>query len=107
MNRVPKIAIAPMMDCTDRHYRYFMRLISKNTLLYTEMIHVNQILLADKDRFLKFHPHEQPLAIQLGGNDPNALANASKIAESYGYQEINLNIGCPSSRVQAGQFGAC
>jgi len=101
------LSIAPMMDCTDRHYRYFMRLITKHVLLYTEMIHANQIIHGDKNYFLGFNPQEQPIAIQLGGHDPNLLTTASVTAENWGYQEINLNIGCPSDRVQKGKFGAC
>ncbi|MAL78367.1 MAG: tRNA dihydrouridine(20/20a) synthase DusA [Sneathiella sp.] len=101
------ISIAPMMDWTDRHDRYFLRLITKRALLYTEMVTTGAILFGDADRFLRFDPAEQPLALQLGGSDPDALAKCCKIAESYDYQEINLNVGCPSDRVQNGRFGAC
>lgn len=106
-NSKPIIAIAPMMQYTDRHFRYFMRLISKHIMLYTEMVTTGAILFGNKHRFLQFDPCEHPIAIQLGGNEPNALAQAAKIACDYGYDEINLNVGCPSDRVQSGQFGAC
>ncbi len=96
-----------MMDWTDRHDRYFLRLITTRALLYTEMVTTGAILFGDADRFLRFDPAEQPLALQLGGSDPDALAKCCKIAESYDYQEINLNVGCPSDRVQNGRFGAC
>ena len=96
-----------MMDYTDRHFRYLMRLISKNMLLYTEMVHCGAVLYGDKDRFLKFNQFETPIALQLGGNDPVLLAKAAIIAQDYGYSEINLNVGCPSDRVKSGQFGAC
>tara|TARA_R100000005_G_scaffold93879_1_gene70414 strand:+ start:16705 stop:17676 length:972 start_codon:yes stop_codon:yes gene_type:complete len=102
-----RISIAPMMDWTDRHDRYFLRLITTRALLYTEMVTTGAILFGDADRFLRFDPAEQPLALQLGGSDPDALAKCCKIAESYDYQEINLNVGCPSDRVQNGRFGAC
>ncbi len=95
------------MDWTDRHDRYFLRLITTRALLYTEMVTTGAILFGDADRFLRFDPAEQPLALQLGGSDPDALAKCCKIAESYDYQEINLNVGCPSDRVQNGRFGAC
>ncbi len=102
-----KICLAPMMDYTDRHFRYLMRLISKRMLLYTEMVHCGAILFGDRDRFLAFDSIEEPVSIQLGGNDPKQLAECAKIAEDYGYSEVNLNVGCPSDRVQSGQFGAC
>ena len=101
------ISIAPMMDWTDRHDRYFLRLISARALLYTEMVTTGAIIHGDANRFLRFDPAEQPLALQLGGSDPEALARCSEIAEGYGYREINLNVGCPSDRVQTGRFGAC
>ncbi|WP_036040467.1 tRNA dihydrouridine(20/20a) synthase DusA [Leptospira alstonii] len=109
-SKIPKrypVSLAPMMDWTDRHFRYFLRLISKRTFLYTEMIHTGAILCGDRRRFLSYSPEELPLAIQLGGDDPKALAQSSKIAEDYGYTEINLNVGCPSDRVREGNFGAC
>lgn len=101
------ISIAPMMDWTDRHYRFFMRLITKKTLLYTEMVTMGAILNGDKNYLLDFSEVESPLALQLGGDNPQKLAECAKIAESWGYDEINLNVGCPSDRVQNGNFGAC
>ena len=102
-----RICLAPMMDYTDRHFRYLMRLISKNMLLYTEMVHCDAILHGHRHRFLQFNRFESPIALQLGGNDPQSLAQCAKIAEDYGYSEVNLNVGCPSDRVKSGQFGAC
>ncbi len=101
------ISIAPMMDKTDRHFRYLMRLISKRTLLYTEMITMQAILHGNRDFLLAYSPIENPLVLQLGGDDPKKLAQCAKIAQEYGYQEVNLNVGCPSDRVQSGNFGAC
>ena len=100
-------SVAPMLDWTDRHERYFLRLISKHAVLYTEMVTTGAILHGDRDRFLAFHSSEHPLALQLGGSDPRALEDCARIAEDYGYDEINLNVGCPSDRVQSGSFGAC
>ena len=105
MNRL--ISVAPMMDCTDRHDRYFLRLISKNVKLYTEMIVANAIIKGDRDFLLKFNLVEKPLALQVGGSNPKELALATKIAADYGYDEINLNLGCPSKKVQKNKFGAC
>lgn len=102
-----KLSIAPMLDITDRHCRVFFRLFSPHIRVYTEMIHCGAILFGDRQRFLEFDPLEHPLAIQLGGSDPKQLAEVAKIAEDYGYDEVNLNVGCPSDRVQAGRFGAC
>lgn len=102
-----RLSIAPMLDWTDRHCRYFLRLITPHALLYTEMIHVNAVLKGERKKLLDFDPSEHPVALQLGGSTPDALAEAAKIAEDYGYDEVNLNIGCPSERVQAGSFGAC
>lgn len=102
-----KISIAPMMKCTDRHFRYFMRLITKKTLLYTEMITADAILHGNRDWLLGYNPIEYPLAIQLGGSDPKKLVECARISEDMGYQEVNLNVGCPSDRVRAGSFGAC
>ena len=105
MNR--KVSVAPMMDCTDRHERYFLRLISKNTLLYTEMIVDEAINRGDKKKLLEFNINEKPVALQLGGSSPKLLAEASKIGEDFGYDEINLNLGCPSKKVEKNKFGAC
>lgn len=102
-----RVCLAPMIDYTDRHFRYFIRLISKHIYLYTEMVTAQAINHGDHDHLLAFDPKELPLALQLGGSDPKLLAEAAKIGESYGYSEINLNVGCPSDRVQAGRFGAC
>jgi len=101
------VSVAPMMDCTDKHDRYFLRLISKNVKLYTEMIVANAIIRGDRDFHLKFNLLEKPLALQIGGSNPKELAQATKIAEEYGYDEINLNLGCPSKKVQKNKFGAC
>ena len=101
------VSIAPMMDCTDRHDRYFLRLISKNVKLYTEMIVANAIIKGDKNFLLKFNLLEKPLVLQIGGSNPKELALATKIAADYGYDEINLNLGCPSKKVQKNKFGAC
>ena len=105
MNR--KVSVAPMMDCTDRHERYFLRLISKNVLLYTEMIVSEAIDRGDKKKLLSFNLKEKPVALQLGGSSPKLLASAAKIGEEFGYDEINLNLGCPSKKVQKNKFGAC
>ena len=105
MNR--KVSVAPMMDCTDRHERYFLRLISKNTLLYTEMIVDEAINRGNKKKLLEFNINEKPVALQLGGSSPKLLAQASKIGEDFGYDEINLNLGCPSKKVEKNKFGAC
>ena len=102
-----RLSIAPMMDHTDKHFRYFMRLLSKHAVLYTEMITTGAIIHGDRKRFLDYNSIEHPLAIQLGGNNPKDLAECAHIAEAEGYDEVNLNIGCPSDRVQNGQFGAC
>lgn len=101
------LSIAPMMDRTDRHYRYFMRQISRRTLLYTEMITSQAIIHGDRHKLLDFSPEEKPLVLQLGGDDPRQLATCAKIGQDWGYDAINLNIGCPSPRVQSGNFGAC
>jgi len=101
------VSIAPMMGCTDRHARYFLRLISRKALLYTEMVTTGAILHGDRDRLLRFDARELPLAIQLGGSEPAELAECSRIAENAGFSEINLNVGCPSDRVQSGRIGAC
>ncbi len=101
------LSVAPMMDRTDRHYRFFMRQITRRTLLYSEMVTTPAILRGDRDRVLAFDEREKPLALQLGGDDPGELAECAAIAEELGYDEINLNVGCPSDRVQKGRFGAC
>ncbi|MCU0535466.1 MAG: tRNA dihydrouridine(20/20a) synthase DusA, partial [Hydrococcus sp. Prado102] len=101
------LSVAPMMDCTDRHFRYFMRQITRRTLLYTEMIVTAAILHGDREKLLGFSPEEKPLSLQLGGDNPKELAECARIAEDMGYDELNLNVGCPSSRVQNGNFGAC
>lgn len=102
-----RVAVAPMMDCTDRHCRYFLRLLSPHVRLYSEMVTAAAIVNGDTDRLLRFTPAEQPLALQLGGSDPELLAAAVHKAAQYGYDEINLNVGCPSARVAEGSFGAC
>lgn len=100
-------AIAPMIDWTDRHYRFFARQLTKHALLYTEMIVADAILRGDRLRLLGFDGQEHPVALQLGGSDPGKMAEAARIAEDFGYDEINMNVGCPSDRVQSGTFGAC
>ena len=99
--------IAPMLDWTDRHCRYFHRLLTKQSLLYTEMVTTGALLHGEKQRFLSFNKAENPVAFQLGGSDPDALASCARIVEEAGYDEVNLNVGCPSDRVQNGRFGAC
>jgi len=101
------VSVAPMMDCTDRHDRYFLRLISKNVLLYTEMVSTGAALNGDREKVLGFNNFEKPLALQVGGSNKNDLAEVAKIAEDMGYDEININLGCPSKKVQKNQFGAC
>ena len=101
------LSIAPMMDRTDRHYRYFMRQITTRTLLYTEMITTGAIVHGHRAALLDFSAAERPLALQLGGDDPAQLAECARMAEDWGYSEVNLNVGCPSDRVQNGHFGAC
>ncbi|MGA8032106.1 MAG: tRNA dihydrouridine(20/20a) synthase DusA [Casimicrobiaceae bacterium] len=102
-----RFCVAPMMDWTDRHCRYFLRLISRHARLYTEMITAPALMHGDVPRHLDFDPAEHPLALQLGGSDPRELAHAARLGERWGYDEINLNCGCPSERVQTGSFGAC
>ncbi|MGQ0799465.1 MAG: tRNA dihydrouridine(20/20a) synthase DusA [Pseudomarimonas sp.] len=101
------LSVAPMMDWTDRHCRVFHRQLAPHARLYTEMVHAQAVLHGDRQRLLGFDAAERPLALQLGGSDPAALAEAARIAEALGYDEVNLNVGCPSDRVQAGRFGAC
>ena len=101
------VSVAPMMDCTDKHEIYFLSLISKNIHLYTEMIVANAIIRGDKTKLLSFKKINNPVTLQVGGSNPNELAEACKISEDYGYKEINLNLGCPSKKVQKNKFGAC
>ena len=101
------VSIAPMMDWTDKHCRYFYRLISQNVQLYTEMITTKAILHGDKNRLLDFNANENPLTLQLGGSDPKEMADCSLIAQDWGYDEVNINVGCPSDKVLSGSFGAC
>ena len=105
--RTPTLAVAPMMDWTDRHCRFFHRLLTKRTLLYTEMVVADAAIHGNRERLLRFDNAEHPIALQLGGSDPSKLAEAARIGEAFGYDEINLNVGCPSDRVQSGTFGAC
>ncbi|WP_051532399.1 tRNA dihydrouridine(20/20a) synthase DusA [Brackiella oedipodis] len=102
-----RLSVAPMLDVTDRHCRYFHRLLAPNALLYTEMVTTGALIYGDVDRHLQFNAAESPVALQLGGSEPLALAHCAKLGERYHYQEINLNCGCPSERVQKGAFGAC
>jgi len=104
--RAARLSVAPMMDWTDRHCRYLHRLMSREVLLYTEMVTAPAVIHGPRDRLLGFDPSEHPVALQLGGSDPDELAQAARIAVEYGYDEINLNVGCPSDRVQSGCFGA-
>jgi tRNA-dihydrouridine synthase A len=107
-NRINRrFAIAPMMDWTDRHCRFFHRLLTRRALIYTEMVTTGAVLHGDRDRLIGFDPAEHPVALQLGGSDPVALARCARIGADFGYDEINLNVGCPSERVQEGRFGAC
>jgi tRNA-dihydrouridine synthase A len=102
-----RLSVAPMMAWTDRHCRYFLRLIARQPLLYTEMVPTGAVLRGDRARVLRFDPAEHPVALQLGGSDPSELARAAEFGEQWGYDEINLNVGCPSDRVQSARFGAC
>ena len=102
-----KVSVAPMMDWTDRHCRYFHRLLSPNAYLYTEMVTTNALIHGDKDRFLRFDASEHPIALQLGGNDPKDMALCAEMAQNYNYDSVDINCGCPSDRVQSGAFGAC
>ncbi len=101
------VSIAPMMQRTDRHYRYFMRGLSRRTLLYTEMVTMGAILNGDRPHLLDFDECEHPIALQIGGDDPDKMAECARIAQDWGYDEVNINVGCPSDRVQNGNFGAC
>jgi tRNA-dihydrouridine synthase A len=102
-----RFCIAPMMEWTDRHCRFFHRLLTRRALIYSEMVTTGAVLRGDRARLLGFDPFEHPVGLQLGGSDPMALAQSARIAEEFGYDEINLNVGCPSDRVQEGRFGAC
>ena len=105
--RASRLSVAPMMDCTDKHEIYFLSLISKNIHLYTEMIVANAIIRGDRNKLLSFKKISNPVTLQVGGSNSNELAEACKISEDYGYKEINLNLGCPSKKVQKNKFGAC
>ena len=106
-DKARRLSVAPMMDWTDRHCRAFHRAFTARTLLYTEMVTTGAVLHGDRERLLGFDPVEQPVALQLGGSDPDDLAASARIGAEFGYAEINLNVGCPSDRVQSGRFGAC
>jgi len=106
LRRSARLSVAPMMDWTDRHCRFFHRQISREALLYTEMVTAPAVIHGDRDRLLGFDAAEHPVALQLGGSDPAELAEATRVAAGFGYDEINLNVGCPSDRVQSGCFGA-
>src|SRR5689334_16021021 len=107
LQRARRFSIAPMMEWTDRHCRFFHRLLTRRALLYSEMITTGAVLRGHRSRLLAFDPAEHPVAVQLGGSDPRALAESARICADLGYDEINLNVGCPSDRVQDGRFGAC
>src|SRR5678815_3946263 len=102
-----RFCVAPMMDWTDRHCRYFHRLLTRHALIYTQMLTTGAVLHGDRTRHLGSDPFEHPVGLQLGGSDPQALAQSARIGADFGYDEINLNVGCPSDRVQEGRFGAC
>ncbi|MBT4042598.1 MAG: tRNA dihydrouridine(20/20a) synthase DusA [Rhodospirillaceae bacterium] len=102
-----RFCVAPMMEYTDRHERYFLRQISRHALLYTEMVTAEAVIHGDKERLLGFSDAEHPIALQLGGSDPARMTMAAEIGQSFGYDEVNINVGCPSDRVQSGRFGAC
>ncbi len=101
------LSVAPMMRRTDRHFRYLLRLLTKRTLLYSEMRHTREVLDSDRERALAYSPAEHPLSLQLGGDDPAQMAECARIAQDWGYDEVNINVGCPSERVQSGNFGVC
>lgn len=107
LKQAHRLSVAPMLDWTDRDFRYFLRLISKHCVLYTEMVTTGALIHGNRDRFLGHDVSEYPLALQLGGSDPDALAKCALLGQQAGYSEINLNVGCPSDRVQSGSFGAC
>ena len=107
MNLDRRFCVAPMLDCTDRHERFLLRLISRHAVLYTEMVTTGALLFGDTGRFLDFDESEHPVALQLGGSDPDAMTRCAELAQRWGYDEVNINVGCPSDRVQSGSFGAC
>ena len=107
MNDASRFSIAPMMKCTDRHYRYLARILTKRSMLYTEMLTTDALIYGKHDQLLTYHPSEHPIALQLGGNDPTKMAICARLAQKNNFDEININVGCPSNRVQAGRFGAC
>ena len=107
MSESHKFSVAPMLHCTDRHFRFLARLLSKKCFLYTEMITTGALIYGDRERWLKLHDGENPVALQLGGSKPNEMAQCAELAEEYMFNEVNINVGCPSDRVQAGKFGAC
>ena len=107
MKSTHRLSVAPMMERTDRFCRYFLRLITRHTLLYTEMITSAAVLHGDRERLLAFDPAEHPIALQVGGSEPGDMATCARIAEDHGFDEVNMNVGCPSKRVRAGSFGAC
>src|SRR5450432_4175348 len=107
LSRSRRFCVAPMMEWTDRHCRFFHRLLTRRALIYTEMLTTGAVLRGDRARLLSLDPFEHPVALQLGGSDPVALSASARIGEDFGYDEINLNVGCPSDRVQEGRFGAC
>src|ERR1700719_4467098 len=107
MSEAYRFCVAPMMEWTDRHCRFFHRLLTRRARLYTEMLGTGAVIHGDRARLLGFDPAEHPVAVQLGGSDPRQLAQCARIAEDFGYDEVNLNVGCPSDRVQDGRFGAC
>src|SRR5215468_2298998 len=102
-----RFSVAPMMDWTDRHCRAFHRVLTRRALLYTEMVTADAVIHGDRARLIGFSDLEHPVALQLGGADPQKLAEAARLGAAFGYDEINLNVGCPSDRVQSGRFGAC
>ncbi len=102
-----RLSIAPMLDWSDRHFRFFIRQITRHALLYSEMITTGALLHQSPERFLRYHPQEHPVALQLGGSEPGELARCARIVAAWGYDQLNLNVGCPSDRVQSGRFGAC
>jgi len=102
-----RFCVAPMLHCTDRYYRYLARLLSKKSFLYTEMITTGALIYGDRDRWLTLNDGENPVALQLGGSRPDEMAKCAELAQEYKFDEVNINVGCPSDRVQAGKFGAC